>query len=852
MGEIYKARDTKLRRIVAIKFLSADLSVDPEARRRFIQEARAASALDHPNICTIHEVDEIPKGRIFISMACYEGETLKQRLARGPISLQEAVDLIVQVGRGLAKAHASGIVHRDIKPANIMITRDGIAKILDFGLAKLSGQLGITKRKTTMGTIAYMSPEQLTGKPVDHRSDIWSVGVMLYEMLTGALPFRGEIEQAMIYSILNTSPLPASSRGAKIPDTVEAILKRCLEKDPDDRILTIDQFLNEFQQTGRGLFKKSVSHFKNIKAVKHSRRFIISRRLLVSTGFLAVFILIIIGIFIKNPFSGKPQKPMRIVPFTNYLGLEAYPSFSPDGKQLAFTSNRDSPDNSQIYIKLIGAGEPLRLTNHNGLTFGPVWSPDGKFIAYGIASIDKTIEGIWIIPLLRGTPRKIIDMEWYYLWIGCNLSWSPDGQFLAYPNKEPLSDRRSIYLYSFKTGQSRKCTSPPDHYIGDLHVVFSHDGSKLAFMRQQSFYKGNIFTLSLKEWVEKQLTFDNCGIETLAWGRNDHEIFFTSDRAGSQELWKINATGGHLERVPINGVGKFIAISSKGDQFAFSTLYKNWPKIYRADYPASGIRKVQPYAVVESTRRDWQADISPDGKKIAFNSNRSENDQIWMCDSNGKNLIQLTRGPQNIAGSPRWSPDGRLIAYDARPSGSCDIFLVKPNGDSTTVCVGSPAEDAIPTWSRDGRSIYFASNRTGKYQIWKKTLGMDDPVQITRDGGLIAFESFDGRSIYYMKLGPPGIWKATVTGEHPKLILDKKGWYGSWALCKDGIYFINDGPNGSFPIYFYSFKNKNIIKLADLGNDRIMYLTVSPDRSYFLYSNNSCDDTDIYLVENFE
>ncbi len=231
MGVVYKAEDLKLKRIVALKFLPPELTRDAEAKERFIQEAQAASALDHNNICTVYEINETDDGQMFISMACYKGETLKERIDRGPLDVDEAVEIASQIARGLAKAHAGEIVHRDIKPANIFVTEDNEIKIFDFGLAKLSGQIRLTKAGTTVGTAAYMAPEQTSGDDVDQRADIWSLGVVLYEMLTGALPFSGEHEQAVMYSILNKEPEPLSSRRPDIPGDLEAVVAGCLEKE---------------------------------------------------------------------------------------------------------------------------------------------------------------------------------------------------------------------------------------------------------------------------------------------------------------------------------------------------------------------------------------------------------------------------------------------------------------------------------------------------------------------------------------------------------------------------------------------------------------------------------------------
>jgi len=248
MGVVYKAEDTKLDRAVALKFLPPELTRDPAAKERFIQEAKAASSLDHNNICTVHEISETDDGQIFIAMACYEGETLRKRIERGRLEVGEAVNIAVQIARGLGRAHEAGIAHRDIKPANIMITNRGDAKIVDFGLAKLAGQAKLTKSGSTVGTVAYMSPEQVQGEEVDHRTDIWSLGVVLYEMLTGRLPFRGEHEAALLYSIVHEEPQALSSLRPGISGPVSLAIAGALEKDREVRYQTVQEFVNELKK----------------------------------------------------------------------------------------------------------------------------------------------------------------------------------------------------------------------------------------------------------------------------------------------------------------------------------------------------------------------------------------------------------------------------------------------------------------------------------------------------------------------------------------------------------------------------------------------------------------------------
>jgi serine/threonine protein kinase/tetratricopeptide (TPR) repeat protein len=238
MGVVYKAEDTRLKRTVALKFLPPELTGDKDTKARFVHEAQAASALDHPNICTIHEIDETEDGRMFICMACYEGETLKELVSRSPLELGKAIVLTKRVAAGLAQAHGQGIIHRDLKPANIFVTRDDQVKVVDFGLAKLVGRTKLTKTGKTTGTVAYMSPEQARGEEVDQRTDIWSLGVTLYEMVTGQVPFKSDYDEAVVYSILNESADPVTGRRTGVPMELERIITKCLEKDPGERYQT--------------------------------------------------------------------------------------------------------------------------------------------------------------------------------------------------------------------------------------------------------------------------------------------------------------------------------------------------------------------------------------------------------------------------------------------------------------------------------------------------------------------------------------------------------------------------------------------------------------------------------------
>jgi len=302
MGVVYKAQDLKLDRFVALKFLPQHLHADEDEKKRFIHEAKAASALDHTNICTLFEIDETSDGQMFIAMGYYEGETLKDKIAKGPLKLDEAMDIAMQVAEGLDKAHTEDIVHRDIKPANIIITSDGVVKILDFGLAKLKGQTKITKTGTTVGTVAYMSPEQTRGEEADHRSDIWSLGVVLYEMITGQSAFKGEYDQAVMYGIVNENPEPVTGLRTGVPMELDRIINKALEKDPAERFHSLVDLLVDLRKVKKGLEHGEITTRK-LPTKGPSRKGLPIAAIV--AGLLIVAAITVAGYFI---FRGEPEE----------------------------------------------------------------------------------------------------------------------------------------------------------------------------------------------------------------------------------------------------------------------------------------------------------------------------------------------------------------------------------------------------------------------------------------------------------------------------------------------------------------------------------------------------------------
>ena len=345
MGVVYRAEDTKLRRTVALKFPTADNLSSEEERARFVREARAAAALNHPNICTVHEIDEA-EGHTFIAMEFVEGQSVKDKVRARPLPLDEALEIAMQASEGLKAAHAKGIVHRDIKSANLMVNNEGQIKIMDFGLARLGNEKGITQTGTTLGTLLYMAPEQAEGQTVDQRGDIWSLGIVLYEMVSGQLPFEGDIEAAVLRSILYEEPEPLTSVQSKVPQALDEVIAKALAKDRNERYQDVGELLMDLRVVARQIAEESDTARPSRRPITKAKRDALARarrrRLTWALGIAtAAAVLTIAGLAVRSflPTTEAPLEPPRVVPLTSYPGVEGPPAFSPDGNQVAFTWN---------------------------------------------------------------------------------------------------------------------------------------------------------------------------------------------------------------------------------------------------------------------------------------------------------------------------------------------------------------------------------------------------------------------------------------------------------------------------------------------------------------------------------
>jgi Tol biopolymer transport system component len=456
-------------------------------------------------------------------------------------------------------------------------------------------------------------------------------------------------------------------------------------------------------------------------------------------------------VFFLRSGRGTPEAALRAVPATSYPGDETFPGFSPDGSQIAFAWRREGSDNHDIYVKVVGSGEPLRLTSGPQEDVAPAWSPNGRQIAFYRRSEDGA--GIYSVSPFGGSERLLAQLgvgppEPHMGYAPAQLSWSPDGELLAFQDQNSPGEPYIIWLLSLATDAKRRLTSPPAGWLGDGSPAFSPDGQTLAFVRVRAVGRADMHLVPGGGGEPKRLTFDDRHISGLAWTANGREIVFSS----RGNLWRVPKSGGNPQLLA--GIGECSyrpAIPRHGGRLVFAR--ETWDtNIWRVEAPETKSAAMPLTKLVASTRQDENPVFSPDGQRIAFSSNRSGTWQVWVCDSDGSNPVQLTSfsGPSGAQLSS-WSPDGKHIAFNSRLGGNWDIYAISSQGGAPRQLTMDTAEDISPNWSRDGRWVYFASNRTGAYQVWKVPAEGGAPVQVTRNGGCVAFESPDGKSVYYTK-----------------------------------------------------------------------------------------------------
>ena len=560
--------------------------------------------------------------------------------------------------------------------------------------------------------------------------------------------------------------------------------------------------------------------------------------------------------------SGKPRAAVPVpVPLTTYPGLQMAPSFSPEGDRVAFSWDGPKQDNNDIYVKLIGADEPVRLTKDPAADGNPAWSPDGRWIAFQRWLSGEKV-GVFLIPAVGGPERKLTEVFGGGA-VGFGkgrMSWHPGGQWLVISDKNSPQEPLALSLVSIETGEKRKLTSPPKGLLGDVDPAISPDGRSVAFTRVISENGSDLYLLELSESLRamgepKRITFWQRCTEEAAWWPDGNSILFTS--GGScfdNTLWQMAIRGparrlGEPERLPFGGEGRLLtpAVSRQGH-----VAYMRYAVVAHISRLELGGHHLVGKLPMNSSRLDHVPQYSPDGKRIAFASNRSGSHEIWLCDADGSNTVKLTSFDGPYVASPAWSPDGRRIAFDARPGGISEIHIVSADGGKPERLRGTQNKDGTPSWSRDGKWIYFFSDRSGKNQLWKAPADGGNPVQITKQGGTYGVESPDGKFVYYLRSWEGDttteLWRVLAEGGEEIRIIESI-CPQFFAVVERGIYFFSGWENPS--VRWFHFATRKVETVAKVEGSMAYGFSVSPDSRWLLYAAYGGQESELMMVENF-
>ena len=799
MGEVYRARDTRLDRTVAIKILPQHLAATPEVRQRFEREARAVSSLNHPHVCTLYDVGH-QDGTDFLVMEYLEGETLAKRLEKGPLPASDLLRVAIEIAGALEKAHRQGVTHRDLKPGNIILAKSG-AKLLDFGLAKaaiapaavvdlsssptMTQHIGdaptspLTARGTIVGTFQYMAPEQLEGKEADARSDIFAFGATLYEMATAKKAFEGKSQASLIAAILERDPPPISTLQPMSPPALDRVVKTCLAKDPDDRFQSAHDLklqLEWIRDAGSqaGVPAPVVAHRKHRERIAWA----------IAAAFAIASIFFAIGYVARAP----RQASLHFSAVTNFAGVQAQPALSPDGRSLAFVSNRGGHYN--IYVGLISGGSLVQVTNDANLKDRPAWSPDGTAIAFARLN-HSGIWDIWEVPALGGTPRRLILNA-------IDPAWSPDGHFLAYENAAD----DTVWVSGISGENAHQVVATMGGEWRDTEPRFSPDGHQIAFCRRSNGPYGELDLADLASGKVRELTHDSALVLSPAWSPNGRFIYFASSRGGTMNVWKIAATGGAPEQITAGqGDDAQLDVSSDGKKIVFSTWRVN-TNIAQLDLAARPGQQSAKLLTTDPGRNQEAPVYSPDGKHLAYFSNLkgAENESIWVSNADGSNPVQVARDDRvNIF--PRWSPDSQHVIYQSESSAArADELRSVPVSGGAPETILKNARDRLFDVGLDGRLLFRSpegqvvafDSRTNKSEV----LG---PIHGNLKWAPLRF-SPDGHSIAYINLATreddpvAGLWVDDFKNP-PRQIF--RGWIGWWIARgpQNEIYFVEGKPD---------------------------------------------------------
>lgn len=854
MGQVYLAWDADLNRKVALKFLRSDFLGDSSRMQRLRQEARAASALNHPNIITVHQIGEVGDSQ-FIATEYVEGETLRQIIRRGPLAVADALDISIQIASALSVAHAAGILHRDIKPENVMVRPDGYVKVLDFGLAKLSQPLVAsseawtlinTAEGTIVGTIQYMSPEQARGQVLDARTDIWSLGVVLYEILTAHAPFTGETKSDVIAAILGLDPLPLANYGDGVPDELQSIVTKALTKDRNERYQSVGVVLADLQRlkqvlrlsgaaeqvlTATKLRDRSLSAGEedaketraNVAArptssaeyiVSEIRQHKISAAATVMAGIIAITG-IVIGLS-RIGRSNKPaagSQPPTITRLTTRDGV-SNAAISPDGKYVAYALNdpgccfRQSLRLRQVATTSDNEIEPAGQINYQSLTF----SADGNYLYF----VDSNV--LYRMPAFGGARTKLITG------VSGSISFSRDGRRIAYFRQNfPNANETSLLVANADDGTAERTISTrksPDSFHDAL--AWSPTESAIACAINASDEHGayvKIIKVHVEDGSQEPLDSQKWNdVGSLAWLADGSGLMMLAEDQSSifsPQIWKL-VIKNHIAEKITNDFNAYEGLSITADSSALLTEQKSQSSsVWVASAAAPG--KVADITSTASGNHDHLAWLS-DGQ-LLYEANLGGQWDIWRLDVQKGARTQLTFN-SNANGESSVSPDGRYVVFVSNRTGHINIWRIDADGANPLQLTNGNAEDDNPRCSPDDKWVVYESTRGDKTTVWKVGIDGGDPIQLSEAPSQHPAITPDGLWVVYDSdaSGANALWKVSINGGPPMQLLDQRA-LGA-VISPDGkliaARYQPDPAKDDWKIAIIPIDGRSIIRVLDI------------------------------------
>jgi eukaryotic-like serine/threonine-protein kinase len=842
MGEVYRARDPVLKREVAIKVLPSFVSQDPDRLRRFEQEAQAAAALNHPNILAIHRFGTF-EGAPYLVSELLEGTTLREQLERGPLPVRKAIDYGVQVAHGLAAAHDKGIIHRDLKPENLFVTKDGRIKILDFGLAKLmqpqadrDGSEPTQARGTdpgvVMGTVGYMAPEQVRGKTVDYRADIFAFGAILYEMLVGKRAFQRSTSADTMSAILNEDPPSISQIVRTTPPGLQRVVHRCLEKNPEQRF----QSASDLAFALDALSESGIS--SAVPGAAPSRRW--PRRALAWSGGLIGLVALAVVFYSHRAsravHSGAPLAHRQIT----FVGDAYMPAISPDGRSVAYVTRTPEAE-QKLMVQDLSGGPSLELLHGRYLRV-PTWSPDGSELMLYVEAEDK--EGIFVVSRLGGTPRRVGG--------GVYSCWVTGGTQFVESAQNPDA---GILLVDISTGDRKHIPAPGYQWLQDL-ACSAKTGMLLLITKTAERYQ--IWSMKFDGTEQRKLVEGESGIgfASARWSPAGDAVYYFSGRLfGTVELVKLTLSD-QSTSVLVSGLeaGDYFSLSADGSQLAY-TRSQYYSNLWSVELPAPGITAgARERPLTSGTLSYNYPSISPDGRTVAFTIGSGANSNVYQMAIDGGQPVQLTSFDAALTKSPAWSPDGKRIAFSSNQGGTAKVWLVNADGGGAKPLDKTDETDTnnYLAWSPSSDILYAKSGLHNLRRVNVDTQEERPILPEDSEGWLVRKPTVspDGKkiAIYWNREPAMGAWSITLEKFSETLLYPRLVPFG-WSSDGNFIYGFAD-PDGREILQKGlddSKKPRSVITLPGT----LYGGTVSPDGRKIIVSVGE-EKSDVWLMKDFD